>query len=497
MKNNILFTSQNSITYLYSYRNKEYIIIPAILKIIILLKQQDISDENLFLSKELKEFEQEVIERYLRKYYYFIDTNFLTNEDVGTKKFGKISNQIIDQQIDNLSVLTFEVTDKCNLRCRYCAYGDIYDGYDERNSKDMSFSMAKSMLDYLFEKWRKSLSHSQERTVSVGFYGGEPLMNFELIKQIVEYIAQQHLPTIKFVFNMTTNALLLDRYIDYIAEYDFKLLISLDGTEVDNCHRVTVANKNSFPTVYSNLKSVQQKYPDFFKKNIAFNSVFHAGSDVERIVEFFKKEFNKNTSLSELNNAGIRNDKKFSQIHKSVFNSIATSKKNAVIDRELMYKSPRISILTYFLHHLTNEVVKDYRTLLYGDKKYALLSSGTCIPFERKMYITVNGRILVCERIDHDYSVGNITDLGVVLDASQIARKYNAYYKKIGKICRECYMQYSCSQCMFYLNMKNKNVICYSFKSAKDFASYLSLNVSYLENNPWSYNRVMNEITIF
>lgn len=454
-------------------------------------------DDNLFLSDELKDFGREVIEKYLKKYYYFIDTNFLTNEDVGTKKFGKLNSQIIDDQIDNLAVLTFEVTDKCNLRCRYCAYGDLYDGYDERKSKDMPFSMAKSMLDYLFSRWRKSVSHSQEKTVSVGFYGGEPLMNFELIKQIVEYIAQQHLPAVKFVFNMTTNALLLDKYIDYIVEHDFKLLISLDGAEADNCHRVTVGDKNSFSIVYGNLKGVQQKYPDFFKKNIAFNSVFHAGSNVERIVEFFKKEFNKNTSLSELNNAGIKNGEKFSQIQKSVFTSIATSKNNAVIDRELMYKSPRISTLTYFLHHLTNEVLKDYRILLYGDKKYALLSGGTCIPFERKMYITVNGRILVCERIDHDYSVGNITDTGVVLDTSQIARKYNSYYKKIGKICKECYMQYSCSQCMFYLNMKSKNVTCYSFKSPQNFASYLSLNVSYLENNPWAYNKVMNEITIF
>lgn len=192
MRNDILFTSQSGITYMYSYKNKEYVIVPVVLKIIIVLKRQGVSDQEVFSAKELNEFSRDVIERYLKKYYFYINTEYLTNEDVGTKKLGKLSAQIIDHQIENLSVLTFEVTDRCNLRCRYCAYGDMYDGYDERKGSDMSFSMAKIMLDYLFIRWDKSISHSQERTVTVGFYEGEPLVNFELIKQIVDYIEQNH-----------------------------------------------------------------------------------------------------------------------------------------------------------------------------------------------------------------------------------------------------------------------------------------------------------------
>ena len=50
---------------------------------------------------------------------------------------------------------------------------------------------------------------------------------------------------------------------------------------------------------------------------------------------------------------------------------------------------------------------------------------------------------------------------------------------------------------MFYLNIKEKNVKCHNYKSGTKFAEYLSLNVTYLENNSWAYKRVMNEITIF
>lgn len=497
LNNNILFYTKNQTSYLYSFKNKEYIPLHPVLKNIILLKQTGIEDKNIFGSKELQDYPINLIERYLNKYNYLIEREFISNKDASVKEFGKLNKHMIDQQIDNLKVLTFEVTDKCNLRCRYCAYGDMYYGYDERLSKNMSFEAAKKLLDYLFSRWQNSPSISEERNIAIGFYGGEPLMNFKLIIEIVEYVLENLPPKMSVQFNMTTNAMLIDKYIDYLVRHNFKLLISLDGDKEDNCYRVTPNNKNAFDLIYRNVKAIQNKHPDFFRKNVAFNSVFHVKSDVDRIVDFFKKEFNKTTSLSDINNSDIKDKKQFSLLQKSVFNSIDSSVKSFALDKELMYNSPRISSLTYFLHYLTNEVYKDYRMLLYGDKKYSLLNTGTCIPFERKMYLTVNGRILVCERIDHDLSVGTVTENGVEIDTAKIARIYNSYYKKLYDQCKSCYSQASCSQCMFYLNIKEKKTKCHNFKSAKMFSEYLSLNVSYLESNPWAYNRIMNEITIF
>ncbi|WP_315263390.1 radical SAM peptide maturase [Tannerella forsythia] len=497
LKNNIIFFSNSGNSYLFSYKDKEFIPLHPVLKSIILLKQQDITDNELYSHIELESYPTEIIKRYIDKYNYLVDNTFLTNEDIGIKEFGKLNKHIIDRQINDLKVLTFEVTDKCNLRCRYCAYGDMYSGYDERKSKNMSFETAKHLLDYLFNRWENSISISEERNIAVGFYGGEPLMNFKLIQKIVEYISKNLPSSINVMYNMTTNALLLDRHIDYLIKHNFKLLVRLDGAEEDNCERVTPKNKNSFSIIYRNLKNIQITNPEYFKKNIAFNSVFHSKSDVNRIVDFFKREFDKTTQLSEINNSGIKDEKKFSLLQKSVFKSIDNSSRSLKIDKELMYNSPRISNLTYFLHHLSNEVYKDYRLLLYGDKKYSLLNTGSCVPFERKMYLTVNGRILVCERIDHEFSVGYVTENGVELDTDKIAKKYNYYCKKLHHQCRSCYSQASCSQCMFYLNIKEKNVKCHNYKSGTKFAEYLSLNVTYLENNSWAYKRVMNEITIF
>ena len=120
----------------------------------------------------------------------------------------------------------------------------------------MSFETAKHLLDYLFNRWENSISISEERNIAVGFYGGEPLMNFKLIQKIVEYISKNLPSSINVMYNMTTNALLLDRHIDYLIKHNFKLLVSLDGAEEDNCERVTPKNKNSFSIIYRNLKNI-------------------------------------------------------------------------------------------------------------------------------------------------------------------------------------------------------------------------------------------------
>lgn len=56
-----------------------------------------------------------------------------------------------------------------------------------------------------------------------------------------------------FQYNMTTNAMLLDRYMDYLKEKQVHLLISIDGNKENHSYRITKTGKNSFDTVYSNI----------------------------------------------------------------------------------------------------------------------------------------------------------------------------------------------------------------------------------------------------
>lgn len=94
------------------------------------------------------------------------------------------ANQIITA-LANTPQITFEVTDVCNLRCEYCAYGKLYSDYDKREGKMLSIETAKSFIDYMATLWASPENHSIHNNVYVSFYGGEPLLNMPFIKEIV------------------------------------------------------------------------------------------------------------------------------------------------------------------------------------------------------------------------------------------------------------------------------------------------------------------------
>lgn len=102
--------------------------------------------------------------------------------------FCKIKKEDIEFNLLNLPQLVFEVTDACNLRCKYCAYADLYEGYDKRMNQNLSFHKAKLIIDYLSGIWSRYKCEDVVTPINIGFYGGEPLLNFQLISSIIDYL---------------------------------------------------------------------------------------------------------------------------------------------------------------------------------------------------------------------------------------------------------------------------------------------------------------------
>ena len=94
----------------------------------------------------------------------------------------------IRHSLANLPILTFEVTDSCNLKCKYCGYGEFYNDYDERKNQNLPFVYASQLLDYLADFWNSNRNISSDRNVYIGFYGGEPLLNMEFVEKVVDYV---------------------------------------------------------------------------------------------------------------------------------------------------------------------------------------------------------------------------------------------------------------------------------------------------------------------
>ena len=202
--------------------------------------------------------------------------------------FYKITKDVIHHNLINLRQLVFEVTDRCNLHCKYCAYADLYDGYDQRNDTDIPFHKAKLVIDYLQELWEKNFFQDMDKTVTISFYGGEPLLNMEFVRQIVTYAEKLPNTDRIFKYSMTTNAILLNRYMDYLVEKNFSLLISLDGNEQGQSYRTDHAGNNSFQRVYRNVMLLKEKYPEFWESNVNCNAVLHDRNGVERTYKFYK-----------------------------------------------------------------------------------------------------------------------------------------------------------------------------------------------------------------
>ena len=415
------------------------------------------------------------------------------------KEYRKISHLDIEYSLANLKQLVFEVTDACNLRCKYCAYADLYEGYDQRENLKLPFQKAKLIIDYLYEYWEKRYCIEVNDPITIGFYGGEPLLNVPFIQQVINYIESLNPIGKKFHYNMTTNAILLDRYMDFLAENEFRLLISLDGDEKGQSYRVDTKGKNSFDKVLANIQLLRSKYPSYFEHYVMFNSVLHNRNEVESTYRFIKDKFGKEPMISPLNNSGVRKDKlqEFYQAYQNVATSIQKANNCEALKNELFIKSPETGALVNYIYHHTGNVFNDYNDLLLGREGSSFPPSGTCIPFSKKMFITVKGRIVQCEKIDHEFALGQITNKKVELNLEQAARQHNKYTFRYMNQCKTCAAKQLCTQCVYQIDdIHDKTSKCYSYYSATQHEKQKEYYMDHLDKHPELYNRILKEVVV-
>src|SRR5262249_42965760 len=124
-----------------------------------------------------------------------------------------------------LQTLVLNLTNQCNLSCEYCyEYGADKVATPEGKPKFMDFETAKASVDLL-------LSQVMGRNVGITFFGGETLMNFPLLQQVVAYANERMAGQPGSIhYSLTTNATLLTpRIIDFLCENRIGVTVSMDG----------------------------------------------------------------------------------------------------------------------------------------------------------------------------------------------------------------------------------------------------------------------------
>ena len=142
-----------------------------------------------------------------------------------------------------VKALCLHIAHTCNLNCAYCfASQGKYNG----DRAVMSFEVGKQALDFLIA------NSGKRRNLEVDFFGGEPLMNFDVVKQLVAYARSIEKEYNKnFRFTLTTNGMLInDDVIDFANKEMSNVVLSLDGRkEVHDRYRVDYAGKGSWERI--------------------------------------------------------------------------------------------------------------------------------------------------------------------------------------------------------------------------------------------------------
>lgn len=221
----------------------------------------DLAYDIISLYKE--KTEEEIVNLMLKKYK---NDSTITREEIISciedikelEKNGKLFSKDIYENYafdfknrkTEIKALCLHVAHTCNLNCEYCfASQGKYHG--ERAL--MSYEVGKRALDFLIE------NSGNRHNLEVDFFGGEPLMNFEVVKKLVEYARKQEkIYNKNFRFTLTTNGLLInDEVIDFVNKEMSNVVLSLDGRkEVHDHLRKTITGEGSYDIIIPKFKKL-------------------------------------------------------------------------------------------------------------------------------------------------------------------------------------------------------------------------------------------------
>lgn len=212
-----------------------------------------------------EEITKEIVERYGEKEGVTPEDVAEVLEDIETlKKEGKLfsedtyKNLAIDfkNRPTVIKAMCLHIAHDCNLACKYCFAGE---GEYCGDRSLMSFEVGKQAFDFLIA------NSGTRKNLEVDFFGGEPLMNFEVVKQLVAYAREQEkIHNKNFRFTLTTNGVLLDEEVmDFANKEMYNVVLSLDGRkETNDRMRVSRNGKGSYDLIVPKFKEMVKRRGD-------------------------------------------------------------------------------------------------------------------------------------------------------------------------------------------------------------------------------------------
>ncbi|MGP1361606.1 MAG: thioether cross-link-forming SCIFF peptide maturase [Candidatus Fimenecus sp.] len=318
-----------------------------------------------------------------------------------------------------VKALCLHVAHTCNLNCEYCfASQGRYNG--ERAL--MSLDTAKRAIDFLVE-------HSgTRRNLEVDFFGGEPLLNWDVCKKTVEYARSIEKEKGKnFRFTLTTNGVLLDDEVTDFCNREMKnVVLSLDGRrEVNDRFRVDYNGKGSFDRIVPNFQRFVERRGD--KEYYMRGTFTHYNPDfLEDIKEMLQLGF------MELSMEPVVCDPSAPSALTETDVKIVKKQYEELAD--LMTERRRAGKPFTFYHYILD--------LAHGPCVYKRISG--CGSGTEYMAVTPSGELYPCHQFvsDKEYKLGDIWN-GV--DNDKLVEKFSACNAYSREECKDCWAKFYCS----------------------------------------------------
>jgi len=340
---------------------------------------------------------------------------FLSNK---LYKESYFSEYIINKE--KLNMVRILVTNQCNLNCKYC-YANA-GSYGEKCCY-MNFNTYSKVCEYLEKKY-KSIGE-------VNFFGGEPLMNFEVVKQLVDYghkIAGEKGKV--FRFTITTNGVLLsDDKIEYINNNMHNVVLSLDGRkEINDANRPLINGKGSYDLIVPKFQKLIKDRPK--DKYYYIRGTFTRDNlDFSKDVKLYKELGFSLTSIEPV----VGDEENRYAIRQEDIPQILDEYEKLAIEYASMQAKKEDFKLFHFMVDLTQGpcVVKRVRGCGAGGEYLAITPTGDIYP---------------CHQFvgNEDFKMGNLFDEKIELpkDMQTSFKNANVLTKDD---CKQCWARYYCS----------------------------------------------------
>lgn len=389
--------------------------------------------------------------------------NLLCNPDV--TGFIPLEKQVTEENF-KCEQLIIELTGNCNLACKYCIYNEFFEGNRNFNTSNIDFETAKKAIDYVY-------AHRDPKQLAITFYGGEPLLNFKVMKQCIDY-SLENLKDVDLSFSFTTNLTLMTEEIaEYLAQIPkLSILLSMDGPEeIQNMARVYKGGKGSFAAAFKGLKILAEAINRYKNTELIFNAVLmppYTAERFDRINNFFENlDFlPENTEVrATYPSLGTIPETYYEELKENGIEStgeevnwMSWAKDKGKGDD---FVGKKMNIYTGLLETALTRI---HNRALYDKPMNFYYYNGCCLPGQRRLYVCTDGSYKVCERIGTAPIIG---DVNTGIDVEAIKKYYlKEYEEKSLPDCSQCWAINLCNICYAEcyneagLDIKEKRKLC-------------------------------------